>query len=209
MLAVIKEVLPPERWKAEPELLLTMQQRGVVTATQHHFTQFYQRYRLLDALMNGAGAEAKGFQCIFVNRSRYRGMPAVRHYYKLPSPKARLLYVSPKEQPEMREAPLRRQNLIDSSLIENYMEYSVPPPPAAAPVPSVLSVSPRAPPPKNPAKVRRTRSVSPRLSATPAGSASKFGDRQVCAAAAPLFSHLSPNQPLHVTHPTAPASMGL
>ena len=81
MLAVIKEVLPPERWKAEPELLLTMQQKSVVTATQHHFTQFYQRYRLLDALMNGAGAEAKGFQCIFVNRSRYRGTPAVRHYY--------------------------------------------------------------------------------------------------------------------------------
>ena len=182
MLAVIKEVLPAERWKAEPELLLMMQQKGVVTATQHHFTQFYQRYRLLDSMMNGAGAEAKGFQCIFVNRSRYGGIPAVRHYYKLPSAKARLLYVSPKEQPEMREAPRRRQNLIDSSLIENYnKEYSVPPPPAAVPV---LSVSPRAPPPKNAAKVRRTRSASPRPSSTPAGSASKFGDRQVCAAAA-------------------------
>lgn len=206
MLVVMKEVLPAERWVSEPKLLAMMRNKGVVTAKPEHFAQFYRRYHLLDPMMAGAGGEAKGHQCIFVNRSQDGSNPRARYYYKLPTATTRLLYESPLDQPGLREMPLRRQRQLDSSMIEAYTKEYAQVLPAASP-PTLAAVSPLVVPYLAPptAKARRGRSASPRPSSTPAGSASKFGDRQVCVAAS-LFTRA--DQSFHRPS-TASASTGL
>ena len=70
MLVVIKEVLPSEKWVAEPKLLQMMHNRGLVTAQRRDFGVFFRKHAgLLDRMMSGTGTEEKGFACIFVNIS--------------------------------------------------------------------------------------------------------------------------------------------
>ena len=69
MLTVIKKVMPSQKWVAEPVLLSMMQAAGLPAATSEHFSTFYKTHPgLLDALMTGAGLQAKGFDCIFVSQ---------------------------------------------------------------------------------------------------------------------------------------------
>ena len=96
MLVVIKEVLPSEKWVAEPKLLQMMHNRGSVTAQRRDFGVFFRKHAgLLDRMMSGTGTEEKGFACIFVNISANEGSARVRHYYKLPSSTSLLHYKMP------------------------------------------------------------------------------------------------------------------
>lgn len=172
MLVVIKEVLPSEKWVAEPKLLQMMHNRGLVTAQRRDFGVFFRKHAgLLDRMMSGTGTEEKGFACIFVNISANEGSARVRHYYKLPSSTSPLRYEMPAADQATREATLRRQRNLPEKLVREYTaEYGA--------LPEVEKVVASASS-SSFSKVARRRTQSPRYSETSAGSTSKFGDSQV------------------------------
>lgn len=199
MLTVIKMVLPMGKWVAEPELLVLMHGAGLSDATSAQFTAFYRSNPvLLDSMMAGAGAGAKGYDCIFVNKSRYMGKTEVRHYYLLPKPTATLRWATPAAQPVMREGRKRRQVVLTDVLISAFnAEYIQP---TAHPSISAAAAQPKAAPTEHPPKAqRRIRSSSPRLSSTAASSALRFGDRYVCTLRAfvgrPVLTHFVAGTP--------------
>ena len=121
MLVVIKEVLPSEKWVAEPKLLQMMHNRGLVTAQRRDFGVFFRKHAgLLDRMMSGTGTEETGFACIFVNISANEGSARVRHYYKLPSSTSPLRYEMPAADQATREATLRRQRNLPEKLVREY-----------------------------------------------------------------------------------------
>ena len=92
MLAVVKALLPVDKWIAEPKVLNMMQAGGLPNAEKVHFTSFYRKGRgVLDKMLQSTGGRY-GHDGIFLNHSAYSGASKVRYYYKLSSPTAQPRY---------------------------------------------------------------------------------------------------------------------